>query len=93
MATKANDKRPARQGSVSGGGGNSYSVPPLDVFVNRNRSENQMGFLIGLITMCVLFALLLPVMAFMYIDILEAKKETQHQQRQVQKLINEAKEK
>jgi hypothetical protein len=52
-----------------------------------------MGFLVGLIAMCVVFALLLPLMASMYIDILEAKKETQHQQKQVQKLINEAKEK
>ena len=52
-----------------------------------------MGFLIGLIAMCVTFALILPLMAFMYIDILEAKKETQHQQKQIQKLINEAKEK
>jgi Na+/melibiose symporter-like transporter len=93
MATKANDKRSARQGSVSSGGGNSYSVPLPDVLVNRNGSESQMGFLIGLIVMCVVFALMLPLMAFMYIDILEAKKETQHQQKQIQKLINEAKEK
>ena len=93
MATKANDKRPARQSSVSGGGGNSYPIPPLNVPVNRNGSESQVGFLIGLIAMCVVFALLLPVMAFMYIDILEAKKETQHQQQQVKKLINQAKEK
>ena len=93
MATKANDKRPARQGVVPGGGGNSYPIPPLDVPADRSRQEGQMGFLISLVAMCVVFALMLPLMAFMYIDILEAKKETQRQQQQVQKLINEAKEK
>ena len=52
-----------------------------------------MGFLIGLIVMCFVFVVILPIMGMMYMDILETKHETQHQQKQIQKLINEAKEK
>ena len=50
-----------------------------------------MGFLIGLVSMMVVFALILPLIAFMYIDILEAKKETRLQQEQVQRLLNQVK--
>ena len=52
-----------------------------------------MGFLIGLVVMCFVFVVLLPLMGIMYLDILETKHKTQHQQKQIQKLINEAKEK
>jgi hypothetical protein len=52
-----------------------------------------MGFLIGLVVMCFVFVILLPVMGMMYMDILQAKHETEHQQQQIQKLINQAKEK
>jgi hypothetical protein len=41
--------------------------------------------------MVVVFGLLLPIMGFMYLDILEAKNETKHQQEQVQRLINQVK--
>jgi preprotein translocase subunit YajC len=43
--------------------------------------------------MCFVFIILLPMMAMMYLDILQAKHETEHQQQQIQKLINEKKEK
>jgi hypothetical protein len=52
-----------------------------------------MGFLVGLVVMCFVFVVILPIMGMMYMDILETKHETQHQQKQIQKLINEAKEK
>jgi uncharacterized membrane protein len=52
-----------------------------------------MGFLVGLVVMCFVFVIILPVMGMMYMDILETKHETQHQQKQVQKLIDQAKEK
>jgi hypothetical protein len=38
--------------------------------------------------MVIVFGLLLPIIGFMYLDILEAKKETKHQQEQVKRLIN-----
>jgi hypothetical protein len=41
--------------------------------------------------MVVVFGLLLPILGFMYLDILEAKKETKRQQEQVQRLINQVK--
>jgi hypothetical protein len=48
------------------------------------------GFLIAFLSMVIVFALLLPIVGFMYLDILEAKKETKRQQEQVQRLINKA---
>jgi hypothetical protein len=50
-----------------------------------------MGFLIAFISMVVVFGLLLPLIASMYLDILEAKKETKQQHEQVQRLINQVK--
>jgi len=50
-----------------------------------------MGFLIAFLSMVVVFGLLLPIMGLMYLDILEAKKETKHQQEQVQRLITQVK--
>jgi ABC-type transport system involved in cytochrome bd biosynthesis fused ATPase/permease subunit len=41
--------------------------------------------------MVIVFALLLPIIGFMYLDILQAKKETKQQQEQVQRLINQFK--
>jgi hypothetical protein len=41
--------------------------------------------------MVIVFALILPIIGFMYLDILQAKKETKQQQEQVQRLINQAK--
>jgi hypothetical protein len=49
------------------------------------------GFLIAFLSMVVVFGLLLPIMGLMYLDILEAKKETKQQQKQVQRLINQVK--
>jgi len=93
MATKANDKRTARQGSVSNSDYGSYSVPVSNGVSDSSGQENSMGFLIGLVVMCFVFVIILPIMGMMYMDILETKHETQHQQKQVQKLIDQAKEK
>jgi preprotein translocase subunit YajC len=41
--------------------------------------------------MVVVFSLLLPLIGLMYLDILEAKKETKRQQEQVQRMINQVK--
>jgi len=45
-----------------------------------------MGFLIGLIAMTVVFCFLLPLLAFLYIDILETKNEAKQQMQQVERL-------
>jgi cell division protein FtsB len=52
-----------------------------------------MGFLISLIAMVVVFGVLLPIMAMLYLDILEVREQTKQQQQTVQKLIDKAKEK
>ena len=93
MATKANDKRTARQSPVSGGDYGGYSVPVHDGVSSSDGQENTMGFLVGLVVMCFVFVVILPIMGMIYLDILEAKHETQHQQKQIQKLIDQAKEK
>jgi len=41
--------------------------------------------------MVIVFALILPIIGFMYLDILQAKKETKQIQEQVLRLINQAK--
>jgi CHASE3 domain sensor protein len=50
-----------------------------------------MGFLIAFLSLVIVFALLLPIIGAMYLDILEAKKETKRQQEQVQRMINQVK--
>ena len=50
-----------------------------------------MGFLIAFLSMVVVFGLLLPILGMMYLDILEAKKETKRQQEQIQRMINQVK--
>lgn len=52
-----------------------------------------MGFIIAFLSMVIVFGILLPIMGAMYLDILEAKQETKRQQEQVQRLINQTKEK
>jgi hypothetical protein len=47
-----------------------------------------MGFIIAFVSMVVVFGLLLPIIASMYLDILETKRETKLQQEQVKRLIN-----
>jgi sensor c-di-GMP phosphodiesterase-like protein len=43
--------------------------------------------------MVIVFAILLPIMGSMYLDILEAKQETKRQQQVMQRLINKAEDK
>jgi hypothetical protein len=91
MATKANAKQSPRQGTNNRGGNDSYYIPPPPVSSPAPNENSQVGFLVALISMTVVFALILPIISFMYIDILEAKKETKRQQEQVQRLINQIK--
>lgn len=45
-----------------------------------------MGFLIGLLTMVVVFALLLPLIGMIYMDTMTAKEQTRQQYEKVEKL-------
>ena len=90
MATKANAKQSSRQSSNNRSGNDSYYIPPPPVPRPAPNEDSQVGFLIAFLSMVIVFALLLPIVGFMLLDILEAKKETKRQQEQVQRLINKA---
>lgn len=90
MATKANAKQSPRQGANNRSGNDSYYIPPPPVPSPAPNEDSQVGFLIAFLSMVIVFALILPIIGFMYLDILQAKKETKRQQEQVQRLINKA---
>lgn len=90
MATKANAKQSPRQGANNRSGNDSYYIPPPPVPSPAPNEDSQVGFLIAFLSMVVVFGLILPIIGLMYLDILEAKKETKRQQEQVQRLINKA---
>jgi hypothetical protein len=48
-----------------------------------------MGFLVGLIVMASVFCLILPLMAFLYIDILETRNEAKAEMQKIEQLRRE----
>ena len=92
MATQKNAKPTARSSVNNRGGDDRYPIPPPPVSSNSTNEDSQVGFLIAFISMVVVFAVLLPLIAIMYLDILETKQETKRQQAVVQRLINKAEE-
>jgi len=93
MATAKNAKPASRQGANNRGSDDGFYIPPPIVPRNTPNEDNQVGFLIAFLSMMIVFCLLLPIIAMMYLDILEAKQETKRQQEVVQRLINKAEEK
>jgi uncharacterized membrane protein len=61
--------------------------------VNPRPVEQDWENVMGWIAACVLVVMLLPLLGMLFVDVLEVKQEAKHQQEQVQKLINKAKEK
>ena len=88
MATKKNAKPTTRQRTNNSGSDDRFYIPPASIPSNPPNESSEMGFIIAFISMVVVFALLLPIIGFMYLDILAAKKETAQQQEQVKRLIN-----
>jgi hypothetical protein len=82
MATQRGGKKPTSKARSSG---SDFYIPPLpvDVVVVRESLGEEM---IGWIAACVLIALLLPLMAILYLDVLETKKEANVQLEKVEKL-------
>ena len=91
MATAKNAKPASRQSANNRGGDDRYPIPPPPLPSNPTNDNNEMGFLIAFLSLVIVFALLLPIIGAMYLDILEAKKETKRQQEQVQRMINQVK--
>ena len=93
MATAKNARPASRQGTNNRGGDDRYPIPPPPLPSNPTNDNNEMGFLIAFLSLVIVFAILLPIIAMMYLDILETKAETKRQQAVVQRLINKAEEK
>ena len=82
MATQRGVKKLPAKARVSD---NDFYIPPLPlavVTVRKSLEEDIMGW----IACCVLIALLLPLGAMLYLDILEAKHEVNQQVEKVEKL-------
>ena len=89
MATQGGRKKPT---SKARGSDSDFYLPPLPVAVVRVRKplgEEIMGW----IAACVLIALLLPIMGFLYLDILETKNEAKTQVEKVEKLRRQVEQK
>ena len=82
MATQGGRKKLPAKTSVPSG---DYYIPPLPVAV-ASPSESLGESIMGWIAACVLVALLLPLGAMLYLDILEAKHEVKEQVEKVEKL-------
>ena len=82
MATQGGRKKLPAKTSVPSG---NYYIPPLPVAVVVPR-ESLGESIMGWIAACVLVALLLPLGAMLYLDILEAKHEVKEQVEKVEKL-------
>ena len=85
MATQARGKKPPAKTGSSGG---NFYLPPLPVVVapvRQSVGEEIMGW----IAACVLVALLLPLGAMLYLDILEAKSEVKEQVEKLERLRRE----
>jgi hypothetical protein len=82
MATQARGKKPA---SKAGGTSSDFYIPPVPLAVASPR-ESLGESIMGWIAACVLIALLLPLGAMLYLDILEAKHEVKQQIEKVERL-------
>ena len=85
MATQGRGKKLPAKVSIPS---SDYYIPPVPVAVAspvKSVGEDIMGW----IAACVLVALLLPLGAMLYLDILEAKHEVREQLEKVEKLRRE----
>lgn len=88
MATASKAKKPKLP---SGGGSpNPYSYPVrVDMAPVAESTEQLLMAALGWIVAVILVALMLPLLAFMYLDVLETKAETKAQMEKVEKLRRE----
>ena len=82
MATAGGKKRLPAKVSVSSSNRNPYLVPMDVASIRRKTGEDIMGW----IAACVLIALLLPLGAMMYLDILEVKHQVKQEVEKVERL-------
>ena len=82
MATQRGTKKLPAKASVPS---SDYYIPPLPVAVAPVRQSVKED-IVGWVAACILIALLLPMGALLYVDILEAKNEVKQQLEKVEKL-------
>jgi hypothetical protein len=82
MATQGRGKKLPAKTSVPS---SDYYIPPLPVAVAPVRQSVKED-IVGWVAACILIALLLPMGALLYVDILEAKNEVKQQLEKVEKL-------
>ena len=82
MATQGGRKKLPAKTSVPS---SDFYIPPLpvDVAVVRKSVEED---IVAWVACCILIALLLPLMGFLYLDILETKNEAKAQVEKVEKM-------
>jgi hypothetical protein len=90
MATSKTAKPAARQGANNRSSPDSYYIPPPAVPRNSPDENSEVGFLIALISMVIVFALLLPLMAMMYFDTLELKEQVRKETARIDRVLKEA---
>ena len=90
MATAKTAKPAARQGTNNRSSPDSYYIPPPAVSRNSPDENSEVGFLIALISMVIVFVLLLPLMAMMYFDTLELKEQVRKETARIDRVLKEA---
>lgn len=85
MATQGKRKEPQIKNSVSFGN----SVPPAIRLAVADTPESVAKNIMGWIAACVLIGLLLPLLGFLYVDILTAKHEVKAQSEKIEQLRRE----
>ena len=88
MATTPKGKKPKPQSGSRRPNLDPYRIPVDVVPVVETAEERLMGIL-GWILAVVLVAFMLPLLAFLYLDILETKHESKQQLEKVEKLRRE----
>ena len=88
MATPPKGSKPKPQGGSKRPDAYSYPLPVDLVRVAEPVEEDLMGVL-GWVMAVILVALMLPLLAFMYLDVLETKAEAKAQMEKIEKLRRE----
>ena len=82
MATSGKRKEPQIKNSVPFGNG----VPPSVRLAVADSPQSVAKDIMGWVAMCICIGLLLPLLGFLYVDILTAKKDVQIELTKVQEL-------
>ena len=79
MATKTGNRGPARQSNLPGSRLVRDPIPGRVLVTPGDGPKDQMGFLIALICMVLVFCLMLPIITVIYFDTLAVQKESKAQ--------------